>query len=83
MMMPKLGNDFDTYRITTITVTNNKYITSRGIYIGMSNDEVIKAYGKSSRISKSLISYSFNNNSLDFLLEENIVKKIVLDERLL
>ncbi|EMC4263707.1 hypothetical protein VEL57_004193, partial [Cronobacter sakazakii] len=64
----QLGDDFDSYRITTITVTNNKYITSRGIYVGMSKDEIIKAYGKPSRISKSLISYSFNHNSLDFLL---------------
>ncbi|EOI3556737.1 hypothetical protein ACMSZQ_003061 [Cronobacter dublinensis] len=79
----QLGNDFDKYRITTITVTNNKYLTSRGIYVGMSRGEIIKAYGKPSRMSKLLISYSFNNNYLDFMLEENIVKKIVLNERLL
>ncbi|WP_412098194.1 hypothetical protein, partial [Klebsiella quasipneumoniae] len=39
------GDDFDLYRITTITVINNKYITGRGIYIGMNKNEIINAYG--------------------------------------
>lgn len=77
------GNDFDFYRITTITITNNKYMTSRGVYIGMTKDEIINAYGEPSSTDKDKINYSFNNNTLSFTLENNVIKNIILDENIL
>jgi hypothetical protein len=74
------NNDFDLYRITTITITNKKYITSRGIYIGMTKNEIINAYGEPASINKGSISYNFKNKTLSFMLENNIIKSIILDE---
>lgn len=79
----QLGYDFDTYRITTVTVVNNKYVTSRGVYVGMTKDEIIKAYGNPSKTSETLISYRYKTNSLDFKLESDVIKTIILDEAIL
>lgn len=76
-------NDFDLHQITTITVTNNKYITSRGIYIGMTKNEIVNAYGEPASISKDKIIYNINNNTLSFMLENNAVKNIILDENIM
>lgn len=77
------GSDFDSYRITTITITNNKYITSRGVYVGMTKNEIINAYGTPASIDKNEINYSFKNNTLSFTLENDVIKNIILDENIL
>lgn len=77
------GSDFDTYRITTISVTNDKYMTSRGIYVGMSNENVRNAYGEPSSENQDLKRYTLNNLTLDFTLENNIIKTISMDEGML
>jgi hypothetical protein len=77
------GSDFDSYRITTITITNNKYITSRGVYVGMTKNEIINAYGAPASIDKNEINYSFKNNTLTFTLENDVIKNIILDENIL
>ncbi len=77
------GDDFDLYRITTITVINNKYITGRGIYIGMNKNEIINAYGEPTSRSKDKISYHFKNNTLTFMLDNDVNKNIILEESIL
>lgn len=77
------NNDFDLYRITTITITNKKYITSRGIYIGMTKNEIINVYGEPTSINKGNISYNFKNKTLSFMLENNMIKSIILDENIM
>jgi hypothetical protein len=79
----QLGNDFDLYRITTITVINSKYITSRGIYIGMTRSEILNAYGEPSSTNKDKITYNFKNNTLSFMLENDVIKSIILEENIL
>ncbi|MEH8415328.1 hypothetical protein RAH00_27030, partial [Klebsiella pneumoniae] len=77
------GDDFYLYRITTITVINNKYITGRGIYIGMNKNEIINAYGEPTSRSKDKISYHFKNNTLSFMLDNDVIKNIILEESIL
>lgn len=49
----------------------------------MTKDEIIKAYGNPSKTSETLMSYRFKSNSLDFTLENDVIKTIVFDEAIL
>ena len=75
------GEDFDTYRVTTVTVNNDKYMTSRGIAVGDTIESVISAYGQPLKMDKTQVSYKFKRNSLLFNIKSNVVDNIVMDEQ--
>lgn len=75
------GNDFDTYRITSILVNGNGYMTSRGISIGMNIDDIKNAYGEPVVVSKDEITYTHNKNKLDFVMDSGKVKSIKMEEQ--
>lgn len=75
------GSDYDSYRITTITVNSKKYMTSRGITIGDTTRNIITAYGSPLGLNRDRLTYKFKNNELSFILKNNTIKSIVMDEK--
>lgn len=49
----------------------------------MTKNEIINAYGEPASINKRSISYNFKNKTLSFMLENNIIKSIILDENIM
>ncbi|MBD2792409.1 hypothetical protein [Xenorhabdus szentirmaii] len=76
----QLNNDFDLYRITTISVNNNQYMTDRGIFIGMKVDSVLKVYGKPDEENEEMIQYKFTNKVLSFKFEQEYISGITMEE---
>lgn len=76
------GSDYDAYRITTITVNSKKYMTSRGITIGDTTQNIITAYGKPLSLDKDKLTYKFKNNELSFDIKNDEIKSIAMDEKL-
>ncbi|WP_226099431.1 hypothetical protein [Dickeya oryzae] len=79
----KKGLDFDTYRITQVTISNSNYLTSRGMSVGMTKEEVINRYGEPSEKNKNAIVYNYKNYALQFKLKFGKVTEIVMDENFL
>ncbi|WP_435953139.1 hypothetical protein [Dryocola sp. BD626] len=75
------GSDYDSYRITTITVNSKKYMTSRGITVGDTTQNIITAYGNPLKLDKNKMTYKFKNNELSFDIKNNEIKGIVMDEK--
>lgn len=75
------GSDYDAYRITTITVNSKKYMTSRGITIGDTTQNIITAYGKPLNLDKDKLTYKFKNDELSFDIKNDEIKSIVMDEK--
>ncbi len=76
----ELGSDFDTYRITAITITNKKYMTSRGISLGMNTNNIINVYGKPFKQDNNGIIYNYKYYTLSFRLEADVVTSIIMTE---
>lgn len=77
------GEDFDTYRITTITIISEKYLTSRGVSVGMSLDDIIRVYGEPMIKHTDSVVYNYKNYALIFNLKNNIITDIIMDEQIL
>lgn len=77
-----LNDDFDTYRITTILLNDSKYITGRGIYVGMNINNIKNAYGNTLESGNNSISYSLDTYILRFILEKDIIKSIEVNEQI-
>ncbi len=77
----QVGTGFDFYRITSITVSNNKYMTNRGIVIGDTIENIITVYGKPLNVDKVRVTYKFKNSTLSFGIKDNVVDSIVVDEQ--
>ncbi|MGL6424961.1 hypothetical protein [Aeromonas hydrophila] len=75
------GMDYNYYRITTITINSKKYMTSRGITIGDTTDNIFASYGKSLNLDKVQMIYKFKNSTLSFDINNDVVEKIVMDEQ--
>lgn len=75
------GGDYNFYRITTITVNSNKYMTSRGVTIGDTTDNIFTSYGKPSSVDKVQVAYKFKNSTLSFDVNNGVVERIVMDEQ--
>lgn len=75
------GNDFD-FKITTITIKTDKYMTARGIYVGNTEQLVRERYGRAVSGSSgdySLLKYSYNGKSIFFFIsQEGLVNKITI-----
>ncbi len=75
------GNDYD-FKITTITLKTDKYMTARGIYVGNTEQLVRERYGRAVNGSSgdcSLLKYSYNGKSIFFFIsQEGLVDKIVI-----
>ena len=61
--------------INAIFLTDDSLTTAKGIYIGSSADDVIAAYGETSK-TDTLISYTDGNTTLNFILKESKVISI-------
>ncbi len=75
------NRDFNEYYITQITLKNSTFTTPRGITIGSSMDEVIKAYGIGieSMEDEAVLYYIFNDMQIKFKFNNNqIVNYLVL-----
>ncbi|EPY5345283.1 hypothetical protein ACXDSS_004458 [Klebsiella quasipneumoniae] len=75
------GNDFDTYRVTSISVNGNGYMTSRGVSVGMSIGNIKNAYGEPVSVSKDEITYTHSNYELDFVMDGKKIKSIKMEEQ--
>ncbi|HAU4897078.1 hypothetical protein NAT02_02800 [Aeromonas hydrophila] len=75
------GMDYNYYRITTITINSKKYMTSRGITIGDTTDNIFASYGKPLNLDKVQVIYKFKNSTLSFDINNGVVEKIVMDEQ--
>lgn len=75
------GMDYNYYRITTITINSNKYMTSRGITIGDTTDNIFASYGKPFNLDKVQVIYKFKSNTLSFDINNGVVERIVMDEQ--
>lgn len=75
------GNDYD-FKITTITLKTDKYMTARGIYVGNTEQLVRERYGRAVSGSSgdcSLLIYSYNGKSIFFFInKDDLVEKIVI-----
>lgn len=78
-----MGSDFDTYRITTVALTNKKYMTNRGLSLGMTLSDVINAYGEPSERNTNEVIYIFKNYTLEFGLKDNSISGIMMNEEIL
>lgn len=76
----KLKNDFDWYRITEINIKNDKYMTNRGVYIGMKENEIVNAYGDCHKRDSDSCSYFYQNNKLEFEISNGVVTNIDMEE---
>ena len=85
---PYKNDDQDTYYVTQIDLLSNKFITTRGVYVGAKIDEVLEMYGEGEKISdtddqeenndQELI-YQFDNYVLSFIYNnEEVVDQISL-----
>ena len=61
--------------INAIFLTDDSLTTAKGIYIGSTADEVISAYGESTK-TDTLISYTDGNTTLNFILKDSLVISI-------
>jgi hypothetical protein len=75
------GMDYNYYRMTTITINSKKYMTSRGITIGDTTDNIFASYGKPLNLDKVQVIYKFKNNTLLFDINNGVVERIVMDEQ--
>ncbi|WP_038901019.1 hypothetical protein [Dickeya dadantii] len=76
----KKGLNFDTYRVTAIIIDNGNYLTSRGVSVGMTKEEVINTYGEPSEKNKNAITYNYNNYALEFKLKFGKITEIEMSE---
>ncbi|MGL5954655.1 MAG: hypothetical protein ACRCZ3_16270 [Providencia rustigianii] len=76
----ELKNDFDWYRITEINITNDNYMTNRGVYVGMKENEIVNAYGDCHKKNSNLCSYIYKNNKLIFHVSNGVITSIDMEE---
>lgn len=62
--------------VNSILLTDDSVTTTKGIYIGSSREEVVAAYGESSGVVSSKLTYSDGSVSLNFIVENGKVISI-------
>lgn len=62
--------------VNSILLTDDSVTTTKGIYIGSSREEVVAAYGESSGVVSSKLTYSDGGVSLNFIIENGKVISI-------
>lgn len=56
-------------------------MTSRGITIGDTTDNIFASYGKPFNLDKVQMIYKFKNSTRSFDINNGVVEKIVMDEQ--
>lgn len=78
----KKGQNFDTYHITQITISDSSFLTPRGIKVGSAKEEVISKYGEGIiAIENDRIQYTYRyeDKGIRFIFNDlGEVEKIIL-----
>ncbi len=62
--------------VNSILLTDDSVTTTKGVYIGSSREDVVAAYGESSGVVSSKLTYSDGGVSLNFIIENGKVISI-------